>query len=153
MPTRFISPKCLLCNQPTTQEHLLITYPRKDVVWSQVARQFLEDPRPISPRDILQVRVLRCCILSHYALDWPHIVACTLLVIWKAHWQKVFNDIAFDSSSGSYSWYSNPIDNTSTTNSIYSLRHHVTISLVLKTTTYATLSTFRGGLKAVCSRC
>ncbi|KAI9487464.1 MAG: hypothetical protein EXX96DRAFT_472324, partial [Benjaminiella poitrasii] len=93
---------CTICKQNTVETaiHLLFTCPLKRRVWNKVIFEFLWITVNIS--DIIQScthldfnsRLLYCKFSG--VLSPTIIILTSIVVIWKAHYQFVFNSIPFD---------------------------------------------------------
>ncbi|KAI7847153.1 hypothetical protein BDC45DRAFT_419664, partial [Circinella umbellata] len=89
------SPTCRLCNTTTENNtHFIFSCPLKQQVWRLVWNHFSSrDPRPSAFIHFIHTGDPPFSIFTHKQLFC--IFSCTILSIWRSHWNFIFNDTPF----------------------------------------------------------
>ncbi|KAG0740106.1 hypothetical protein G6F57_012523 [Rhizopus arrhizus] len=95
-PSVFTSTICPICHQePDSVTHFVYACPAKFVIWDYSWRKYLNTPFNLIQLDKALFGLTLNIPLSLFnAFEKPspfQVFACTMLAIWKAHWNQVFN--------------------------------------------------------------
>ncbi|KAI9316965.1 hypothetical protein BX666DRAFT_1857919, partial [Dichotomocladium elegans] len=86
---------CSLCGDMDTQEDFPWACPPKQQVWQTVAARFLQTSLDLRYLHLSSLSGPCPAVLAAFSVPFHAIVACTLLAIWRAHWQVVFDERHF----------------------------------------------------------